>query len=170
MQFLTLLVGVLIGVAVFTVVERKSLSGMQKRSGPNQIGLFGILQAIADGLKLILKSFTLPEGSDKWLFLIGPLLSFGVGLGVWACLPLCGSILVDSKVTLILVLALSSVGIHGVLLGGYASNNKYSYYGGVRSGAQMISYEVSLAFVLGGVVLLDGGSFSLGNFASLSGM
>ena len=162
---LILILLVLLTVAVFTGVERKILSSLQRRNGPNLVGYYGLFQAVGDGLKLIFKGFTLPEGSDKLLFLLGPLLSFTVGLGLWGLFPFSNQSLIISDISLILVLALSSLSIHGVLLGGYASNSKYAYYGSVRSSAQMISYEVSLAFLVGSIVLLEGGSFNLYYFA-----
>lgn len=161
---LILVIIILLGVAIFTGVERKILSSMQRRNGPNLLGYYGLLQAISDGLKLIFKGFSLPEGSDRFLFILGPLVSFGVGFGLWGLFPFGVKSLVWSQVGLVLVLGLSSISIHGVLLGGYSSNSKYAYYGGVRSSAQMISYEVSLAFILGSMVLLEGGSFGLNYF------
>ena len=162
---IVLILVILGSVALFTGVERKVLSSLQRRNGPNLIGYYGLLQAISDGLKLIFKGFTLPEGSDRFLFVLGPLISFSMGFGLWGLFPFGFNSLVVSEVGLILVLALSSLSIHGVLLGGYSSNSKYAYYGSVRSSAQMISYEVSLAFIIGGIVLLEGGSFSLHYFS-----
>lgn len=163
-ESLITIICVLISVAFFTVVERKTLSGMQGRVGPNQVAIFGLLQAISDGVKLILKGFILPDGSDKIQFIIGPIISFSIGILIWGFMPIFGISLLNSSISLIIVLAISSIGIHGVLLGGYSSNSKYAYYGAIRSSAQMISYEVSLAFLIGGIVLLNGGTFSFFEF------
>lgn len=157
-----IIVSVLLGVAFMTIAERKYLSGIQRRRGPNVIGFFGLLQAIGDGLKLIVKETTKPTSADTGVFLLAPVISFGVSLACWGVLPISeGVVLADINIGIIYILAISSLGVYGVLLGGYSSNSKYGFFGGIRSSAQMISYEVSIGFVIGTVVIFSGGSLNL---------
>lgn len=162
LKIVGIVISVLLSVALLTVGERKFLSSIQRRRGPNVVGFFGLLQAIGDGVKLVLKETTKPTSSDSLLYFLSPIVVFSSSLGCFGVLPFGeGFVLVDVSLGLLVVLALSSLGVYGVLLGGYSSNSKYGFYGGIRSSAQMISYEVSIGFILLVVVLLSGGSFNL---------
>lgn len=161
-KVLVIVVSVLLGVAFMTIAERKYLSSIQRRRGPNVIGFFGLLQAIADGVKLLTKETTKPTSADTIVFFMAPVISFGVSLACWGVLPISeGVVLADINIGIIYILAISSLGVYGVLLGGYSSNSKYGFFGGIRSSAQMISYEVSIGFVIGTVVMFSGGTLNL---------
>ena len=168
LKILMIIVSLLLGVAFMTVGERKYLSSIQRRRGPNVIGFFGLLQAICDGLKLIVKETTKPTSADSIVFMLAPIITFGVSLGCWGVIPLGeGSVLCDIELGVVYILALSSLGVYGVLLGGYSSNSKYGFFGGIRSSAQMISYEVSIGFTLGVVGVFNGGSLNLSEIVLL---
>lgn len=161
-KIVLVLICILLSVAFMTVAERKYLSSIQRRRGPNVIGFYGLLQAIGDGLKLIVKETTKPVSADKILYISAPIFTFMVSLSCWGVIPLNeGLVLGDINIGVLYILAISSLGVYGVLIGGYSSNSKYGFYGGIRSSAQMISYEVSLAFIVGIFVLYSGGTLNL---------
>ena len=163
LKILGLVVPLLVGVAFFTVAERKMMSSIQRRRGPNVVGLFGLLQAFADGLKLLLKETTLPTSSNLGIFLLAPVVTFTLSLIGWAALPFSfGLVLADLNVGVLYLFVVSSLGVYGIIMAGWASNSKYAFLGALRSAAQMVSYEVSIGFVLT-TVLLCAGSLNLTN-------
>lgn len=158
-----LIVALLLGVAYLTLVERKVIGYMQLRVGPNVVGPFGLLQPIADGIKLLHKETIIPIAADKLLFLIAPVLLFSLSLAAWAVIPFApGWVFSDINVGVLYVLAISSLGVYGILIAGWSSNSKYAMLGALRSAAQMISYEVSIGLILVSV-LLCAGSLNLTN-------
>jgi NADH-quinone oxidoreductase subunit H len=152
---------ILVSVAYFTLAERKILGVTQQRKGPNVIGFYGLLQPLADGLKLLTKEPIFPNNSDKLLFLIAPLLTFLISLLSWAVIPFSEkSFLVEFSLSSLYVLACSALGIYGILVSGWASNSKYAFLGAMRSAAQMISYELPIGIVLSILTTITG-SFNL---------
>jgi len=153
---------VMLAVAMLIYAERKIWAAMALRKGPNVVGPFGLLQSFADGLKVFLQETIIPTSANKGLFLIAPIITFTVALIVWAVVPFdAGMALADINVGLLYVLAASSLGVYGIIIAGWASNSKYPFYSALRAAAQMVSYEVSIGFVLISVVLWAG-SFNLG--------
>ncbi|MGQ5701268.1 NADH-quinone oxidoreductase subunit NuoH [Sandaracinobacteroides sp. A072] len=145
---------VMLAMALSTWVDRKVWAMMQMRRGPNVVGPIGILQPFADGLKLFLKETIVPSGANKGVFFIAPIISFVLALVAWAVIPFdAGWVLSDINVGVLFLFAISSMGVYGIIMSGWASNSKYPFLGGLRSAAQMVSYEVSLGFVLVTVVL-----------------
>lgn len=154
-KFLPIILPVILSIAFLTVYERKVLAAMQRRRGPNVIGLFGFLQAFADGVKLILKETIIPSSSNYIIFLLSPILIFTLSLFGWALIPFSnGIVIVDIDLGVIMVLAISSLSVYGVIMSGWASNSKYALFGALRSSAQMISYEVSMGLLIMPVILL----------------
>ncbi len=151
----------MLAVAMVIYVDRKVLGAVMMRRGPNVVGPFGLLQSFADGLKVFLQETIIPSAANKGLFLIAPIITFTVALAAWAVIPFnSGAVLADINVGLLYVLAISSLGVYGVVIAGWASNSKYPFFSAMRAAAQMISYEVSIGFILVCVVLWAG-SFNL---------
>ena len=156
-QILAIVVPLLVSVAYLTYFERKVIASMQLRKGPNVVGPFGLLQPLADGAKLFVKETILPAGSNKLLFIMAPMLIFVLSLIAWSVIPFGdGLVLADINVGLLYFFAISSLGVYGVIMAGWASNSKYAFLGALRSAAQMVSYEVSIGFVVITVVLCAG--------------
>jgi NADH-quinone oxidoreductase subunit H len=151
----------MLAVAMIIYADRKIWAAMALRRGPNVVGPFGLLQSFADGLKVFLQETIIPSAANRGLFLIAPIITFTVALMAWAVIPFdAGVVLADINVGLLYILAISSLGVYGVVISGWASNSKYPFYSAMRASAQMISYEVSIGFILICVVLWAG-SFNL---------
>nr|WP_166176373.1 NADH-quinone oxidoreductase subunit NuoH [Altererythrobacter segetis] len=147
----------MLAVAMIIYVDRKIWAAMALRRGPNVVGPWGLLQSFADGLKVFLQETIVPSAANKGLFLIAPIITFTVALMAWAVIPFnSGAVLADINVGLLYVLAISSLGVYGVVIAGWASNSKYPFFSAMRAAAQMISYEVSIGFILICVVLWAG--------------
>jgi NADH-quinone oxidoreductase subunit H len=153
-------------VAYYTLLERKVISYMQVRIGPNRVGIKGSLQPIADALKLMFKEIVLPTKANKFLFLLAPMLTLGPALAAWAVFPFSeGVVLADINAGLLYILALTSLGVYGVIIAGWASNSKYAFLGSLRSAAQIVAYEIAMGFALVGV-LVAAGSLNLGEIVT----
>ena len=147
----------MLAVAMIIYADRKIWAAIALRRGPNVVGPFGLLQSFADGLKVFLKETIIPSSANRGLFLIAPILTFTVALVAWAVIPFAGGwVLADINVGLLYLLAVSSLGVYGIIIAGWASNSKYPFYSALRAAAQMVSYEVSIGFVLIPVVLWAG--------------
>jgi len=156
-----IIIPLLIFVAFLTYIERKVIAAMQLRKGPNVVGPFGLFQPIADGLKLFMKEIIIPSGSDKIVFLLAPVITFVLSLIGWAVIPFDKSLVLSNiNVGILYLFAVSSLGVYGIILSGWASNSKYAFLGSLRSAAQMVSYEVSIGFIIISV-LLSVGSLNL---------
>jgi NADH-quinone oxidoreductase subunit H len=156
-EALALLVPLLIMVAYLTYAERKVLAAIQLRRGPNVVGPFGLLQPFADAIKMLMKETVIPSGSNRLLFLMAPMLTFGLAMVAWAVIPVNeGWAIADINVGILYLFAISSLGVYGVIIAGWASNSKYAFLGAMRSAAQMVSYEVSIGFVMVSVLLCVG--------------
>ena len=148
---------VMFSVAMVIYVDRKVLGAIMMRRGPNVVGPFGLLQSFADGLKVFLQETIIPSAANKGIFLLAPIITFTVALAAWAVIPFWdGGVIADINVGLLYILAISSMGVYGVVMAGWASNSKYPFFSAMRASAQMISYEVSIGFVLVCVVLFAG--------------
>jgi len=161
LKILAVVVPLLISVAYFTIAERKIMGIIQRRKGPNVIGFLGLLQPLADGLKLFVKETIFPSNSNISIFLIAPMLTFILSLIGWAVLPLSEKIVLsDLNIGVLYLLATSSLSVYGIIMAGWSSNSKYPFLGALRSAAQMISYEVSIGFIIINVCVCAG-SFNL---------
>ena len=170
LQIVFISICVILAVAFTTYFERKVIGYMQGRLGPNRVGPKGLGQPFADVIKLLIKEVVVPSKSNRFLFVIAPLLSLVPALATWAVIPLTdGFVIADINAGLLYVLALTSVGVYGVLLAGWSTNSKYAFLGAMRSAAQIVAYEIAMGFALVGV-LMAGGSLNLGEIiASQSG-
>src|SRR3954470_10660812 len=156
-QILLVTVPLLLVIAMLIYGDRKIFAGVQMRKGPNVVGPFGVLQSFADLGKFLIKELIIPDGADKFVFLLAPLISVTLALGSWAAMPLApGWVISNINVGILYLCAVSSLGVYGIIMGGWASNSKYPFLGALRSAAQMVSYEVSIGFVIITVVLLAG--------------
>ncbi len=157
LKALALIVPLLIAVAYLTYAERKVLAAVQLRKGPNVVGAFGLLQPFADALKMIFKETIIPTGANRVLFVLAPMITFGLAILAWAVIPVNdGWAIADINVGILYLFAISSLGVYGIIIAGWASNSKYAFMGALRSAAQMVSYEVSMGFVLVSVLLCVG--------------
>jgi NADH-quinone oxidoreductase subunit H len=160
-EVIAIMVPLLIAVAYLTYAERKVLAAMQLRRGPNVVGPFGLLQPFADGLKLLFKETVIPSGANRVVFVAAPMITFTLALVAWAVIPFApGVVLANINVGVLYLFAISSLGVYGIVMAGWASNSKYPFLGALRSAAQMVSYEVSIGFVII-TVLLCAGSLNL---------
>ncbi len=156
-QILAIVAPLLVVVAMLTWFERKVMAAMQLRMGPNVVGPFGLLQPFADGLKLFLKETVIPTGANKVVFVAAPMLTFVLSLIAWAVVPFGeGLVLSDINVGIMYIFAVSSLGVYGIVMAGWASNSRYAFLGALRSAAQMVSYEVSMGFIIVTVLLCVG--------------
>jgi len=154
-KIIALVIPLLLGVAFLTLAERKVMAAMHRRKGPNVVGPLGVFQPIADGLKLLVKEPLLPNSANIVIFLFAPVLTFLLSQVAWAVIPFGpGAVLADLNVGLLYIFAISSLGVYGVVTAGWASNSKYAFLGGLRSAAQMVSYEVSLGLIVIAVLIL----------------
>ena len=161
LKTLAILVPVLISVAYLTLAERKVMAAMQMRIGPNVVGPFGLMQPFADALKMLMKETIIPTGANRILFIVAPLLTMTLAMIAWAVIPVNeGWAIADINVGVLYLFAISSLGVYGIVIAGWASNSKYAFLGALRSAAQMVSYEVSMGFVMV-TVLLCAGSLNL---------
>ena len=156
-QILAIVVPLLLCVAYLTLAERKVWAAMQLRRGPNVVGPFGLMQPLADGAKLLFKETILPSRANKGVFLAAPMLTFTLSLIAWAVIPFqAGVVLADINVGVMFLFAISSMGVYGIVMAGWASNSRYAFLGALRSAAQMVSYEVSMGFVIITVLICVG--------------
>lgn len=156
-QILLVTVGILISLAFLLLADRKIWAGVQMRKGPNVVGPFGLLQSFADFFKFVLKEVVVPAGADKVVFILAPLITFILAFLAWAVIPFApGWVISDLNVGILYIFAISSLGVYGIIMGGWASNSKYPFLGSLRSAAQMVSYEVSIGLVIINVILLAG--------------
>ena len=156
-KILFLLVPVLVSVAMIVWLDRRVWAFVQKRQGPNVVGPFGLLQSLADALKYIFKEIIIPSSSNKVIFILAPIVTMTLALIAWAVIPFSATqVLADINVGVLYLFAVSSLGVYGIIMGGWASNSKYPFLGAIRSAAQMVSYEVSIGVIIINVLLCVG--------------
>ena len=169
LKILAIVIPLLISVAYFTIAERKLMGSIQRRRGPNVIGFLGLLQPLADGLKLFAKETILPSNSNIYVFLLAPILTFVLSLIGWAVIPLSETVVIsDMNLGVLYLFAISSLSVYGIVMAGWSSNSKYPFLGSLRSAAQMISYEVSIGFIIVNICVCAG-SFNLSNIVLSQG-
>ncbi len=156
-EILAIIVPLLLAVAYLTFAERKVLAAAQLRKGPNVVGPFGLFQPLADGLKLLMKETVIPTGANRGVFIAAPILTFVLSLIAWAVIPFDdGMVIANINVGILYLFAISSLGVYGIIMAGWSSNSKYAFLGALRAAAQMVSYEVSMGFVMVSVLLCVG--------------
>lgn len=156
-EFIIMLVVILISVAIMTLGERKIMGSLQRRIGPERVGYKGIMQPFADGMKLMLKEIIYPSLSNKYIFIIAPMISLLLSIITWVVIPWGKGVYIkEIKVGIIYILAISSLGIYGIILSGWSANSKYAFIGSIRSTAQMISYEISIGLIIINVIIING--------------
>ena len=156
LKILIIVVPLLISVAYFTLAERKILGAIQ-RKGPNVVGVYGLLQPLSDGFKLLVKETVLPSNSNKFIFIISPIITFVISLMGWAIIPYDKySVLAEVNIGVLYLFAVSSLGVYGIIMSGWSSNSKYAFLGALRSAAQMVSYEVSIGFIMVTIIVCCG--------------
>ena len=166
LKILSIIIPLLISVAYFTLAERKIMGIIQRRKGPNVIGFLGLLQPLADGLKLFVKETVLPSNSNIYLFICAPIITFMLSLMNWAVIPLSDTIVIsDINLGILYIFSISSLSVYGIIIAGWSSNSKYPFLGALRSTAQMISYEVSIGFIILNICICSG-SFNLSTVVS----
>ena len=154
LKIMALVVPLMLSVAYLTYWERKIIGWMQVRIGPNRVGYLGLLQPIADAVKLMMKEIIIPSGANKGLFILGPILVLAPALAAWAVIPFTDTlVLANINAGLLYVMAITSMGVYGVIIAGWASNSKYAFLGAMRSAAQIVSYEIAMGFALVGVLM-----------------
>ena len=155
LKIIAIAVPLILGVAYMTYAERKVIGYMQVRIGPNRVGPFGLLQPFADVAKLLFKEIVVPSGANRYLFFIAPMLAIGPALAAWAVIPFTDTmVLANINAGLLYILAMTSMGVYGIILAGWASNSKYAFLGALRSAAQIVSYEIAMGFALVGVLMV----------------
>lgn len=156
LKIILIVAPLMLGVAYLTLAERKVIGFMQVRIGPNRVGPWGLIQPIADGLKLLLKEIIIPSRSSKGIFIIAPMLAIAPALAAWAVIPFTDTlVLANIDASLLYIMAITSIGVYGVILSGWASNSKYAFIGAMRSAAQMVSYEIAMGFSLICVLMIS---------------
>ncbi len=161
LKILLIVVPLLLAVAYFTLAERKIMGAIQRRRGPNVVGVYGLLQPLADGLKLLIKETIVPSSANKVLFFIAPMITFILSLMGWGVIPFNETALLsDINLGILYLFAISSLSVYGIIMSGWSSNSKYAFLGALRSSAQMVSYEVSIGFIMISIVICVG-SFNL---------
>ena len=159
--FLVNIIFILLCIAIFTLIERKVMSSVQRRKGPNITGLFGFLQPFADGLKLLIKEIIVPSNSNFYIFLFSPVITFFFTIFIFLMVPFYpGYVILESPFSIIFLLAVSSLSVHGIIFSGWSSNSKYAFLGSIRSASQMISYEICISTIFLSIILMSG-SYSL---------
>ena len=168
-EALAVIMGVMVSLAFLLWGDRKVWAGVQMRKGPNVVGPFGLFQSFADFFKFVFKEVIIPAGADKFVFMLAPLISFVLAFAAWAVIPFAPKWVVsDVNVGILYLLGISSLGVYGIIMGGWASNSKYPFLGALRSAAQMVSYEVSIGFIIVTVILLTG-SMNLSDIVNKQG-
>jgi NADH-quinone oxidoreductase subunit H len=168
-KIVVIAIPLIIAVAYLTYAERKVIGWIQVRIGPNRVGPLGLLQPFADVLKMLFKEIIVPSGANRWLFFVAPMLSLAPALAAWAVIPFTDRLVLSNiNAGLLYILAMTSIGVYGVILAGWASNSKYAFLGCLRSAAQIVSYEIAMGFALVGV-LMAANSLNLSSKASRVG-